>query len=134
MLQELTFVDGVLLLTVFDLPAVRGKFSCKNIPKFTARPELGRTSPFMVANIIIYAVRAASGLEGLRILVQAYFATQACSFSELFRHNFAEKGPTPGPTDLKLVQKEESRNSRQSVIKICSQTQIFKPPSRYPGS
>ena len=43
MLQELTFVDSVLLLTVFDLAAVRGKFSCKNTPKFTARPELGRT-------------------------------------------------------------------------------------------
>ena len=45
MLQELTFVDSVLLVTVFDLPAVRGKFSCKNIPKFTARPDaLGRTN------------------------------------------------------------------------------------------
>ena len=32
MLQELTFVDNVLPITVFDLPAVRGKFSCKNIP------------------------------------------------------------------------------------------------------
>ena len=40
MLQELTFVDSVLLITVFDLAAVRGKFSCKNTPKFTARPEL----------------------------------------------------------------------------------------------
>jgi hypothetical protein len=46
MLQELTFVDSVLLITVFDLYAVRGKFSCKNTPKFTARPELGRTNPF----------------------------------------------------------------------------------------
>ena len=45
MLQELTFVDSVLLITVFDLAAVRGKFSCKNTPKFTARPELGRTNP-----------------------------------------------------------------------------------------
>ena len=43
MLQQLTFVDSFLLIIVFDLPAVRGKFSCKNIPKFTARPELGRT-------------------------------------------------------------------------------------------
>ena len=47
MLQELTFVDSVLLITVFDLAAVRGKFSCKNTPKFTARPELGRTNPDM---------------------------------------------------------------------------------------
>jgi hypothetical protein len=38
MLQELTFVDSVLLITVFDSVAVRGKFSCKNRPKFTARP------------------------------------------------------------------------------------------------
>jgi hypothetical protein len=41
MLQELTFVDSVLLIrliTLFDLAAVRGKFSCKNTPKFTARP------------------------------------------------------------------------------------------------
>jgi hypothetical protein len=45
MLQELTFVDSVLLITVFDLVAVRGKFSSKNTPKFTARPELGRTNP-----------------------------------------------------------------------------------------
>ena len=45
MLQELTFVDSVLLITVFDLAAVRAKFSCKNTPKFTARPELGRTNP-----------------------------------------------------------------------------------------
>jgi hypothetical protein len=37
MLQELTFVDSVLLITVFDLAAVRGKFSCKNTPKSTAR-------------------------------------------------------------------------------------------------
>ena len=45
-LQEPTFVDSVLLVAVFDLPAVRGKFSCKNLPKFTARPELGgRTNP-----------------------------------------------------------------------------------------
>ena len=36
-LHELTFVDSVLLVTVFDLHAVRGKFSCKNIPKFTAK-------------------------------------------------------------------------------------------------
>ena len=28
MLQELTFVDSVLLITVFDLAAVCGKFSC----------------------------------------------------------------------------------------------------------
>jgi hypothetical protein len=38
MLQELTFVDSVLLIIVFDSAAVRGKFSCKNRPKFTARP------------------------------------------------------------------------------------------------
>jgi hypothetical protein len=38
MLQELTFVDSVLLITVFDLAVVRGKFRCKNTPKFTARP------------------------------------------------------------------------------------------------
>ena len=36
-LQQLTFVDNVLLVTAFDLPAVRSKFSCKNTPKFTAR-------------------------------------------------------------------------------------------------
>ena len=40
MLEGLTFVDSLLLITVFDLAAVRGKFSCKNTPKFTARPEL----------------------------------------------------------------------------------------------
>jgi hypothetical protein len=38
MLQELTFVDSVLLITVFDLAAIRGEFSYKNTPKFTARP------------------------------------------------------------------------------------------------
>jgi hypothetical protein len=43
MLHELTFVDSVLLITVFDLAAVRDKFSCKHTPKFTWRPELGRT-------------------------------------------------------------------------------------------
>jgi hypothetical protein len=46
-LQQLTFVDSVLLVTVFDLLAVRGKFSCKNIPKCIARPELGRTNPIV---------------------------------------------------------------------------------------
>ena len=51
MLQELTFVDSVLLITVFDLAAVRGKFSCKNTPKFTARPELGRTNPILAVCI-----------------------------------------------------------------------------------
>ena len=35
---------------MFDLPAVRGKFSCKSIPKFTARPELGRTNPYVVVD------------------------------------------------------------------------------------
>ena len=45
MLQELTFVDSVVLLTVFDVATVRGKFSCKNPPKFTAWPELGGTNP-----------------------------------------------------------------------------------------
>jgi hypothetical protein len=30
MLQDLTFVDSVLPITVFDLAAIRGKFSCKN--------------------------------------------------------------------------------------------------------
>ena len=49
--QELTFVDSVLLITVFDLAAVRGKFSCKNTPKFTARPELGRTNPILAVCI-----------------------------------------------------------------------------------
>jgi hypothetical protein len=37
MLEELTFVDRVLLITVVDLATVRSKFSCKNTPKFTAR-------------------------------------------------------------------------------------------------
>ncbi len=37
MLQELTFGNSVLLITVVDTAAVRGKFSCKNTPKFTAR-------------------------------------------------------------------------------------------------
>ena len=45
MLQELTFVDRVLLITVFDLAVVRGKFSYKNIPKFIARPGWQCTSP-----------------------------------------------------------------------------------------
>ena len=43
MLQGLAltfFVDSVLLILVFDSAAVRGKFSYKNTPKFTARPEL----------------------------------------------------------------------------------------------
>ena len=38
-------MDSVLLLTVFDFPTIRDKLSCKNIPKFTARPDassLGR--------------------------------------------------------------------------------------------
>jgi hypothetical protein len=50
------------------------------------------------------------------IVVQAYLFTQACSFLELFCHNFAENGPQ----DLKMVQKDASRNSTQSVIKISS--------------
>jgi hypothetical protein len=52
MLRELNFVDSVLLITVFDLAAVRGKFSCKNTPKSTARPELGRTHPLDAINPI----------------------------------------------------------------------------------
>jgi hypothetical protein len=47
MLQELTFVDSVLLITVSTLAAVRGKFSCRNTPKFTTRPELGSTKPLV---------------------------------------------------------------------------------------
>ena len=35
-------------------------------------------------------------------------------FLGLFRHNIAENGPQ----DLKMVQKDASRNSTQSVIKI----------------
>jgi hypothetical protein len=50
------------------------------------------------------------------IVVQAYLFMQACSFLELFCHNFAENGPQ----DLKMVQKDASRNSKQSVIKISS--------------
>ena len=46
-------------------------------------------------------------------MVQAYLFTQACSFLKLFCHNFAENGPQ----DLKMVQKDASRNSTQSVIK-----------------
>ena len=38
MLQELIFVDSVLLITVFDLAAVCGKFSCKNTLKLTRGP------------------------------------------------------------------------------------------------
>ena len=50
MLQELTFVDSVLLITVFDSAAVRGKFSCKikyTYNKFTARggPPHGALNP-----------------------------------------------------------------------------------------
>ena len=45
MLQELTFVDSVLLITVSTLAAVRGKFSCRNTPKFTTRHQLGRANP-----------------------------------------------------------------------------------------
>jgi hypothetical protein len=45
MLHKLTFVDSVLPITVFDLAEVRDKFSCKSTPRFTVRPELGRTNP-----------------------------------------------------------------------------------------
>ena len=43
MLQQLTFVDSVMLMTVVDSPAVRGKFSCscKNTRKFIARLDDG---------------------------------------------------------------------------------------------
>jgi hypothetical protein len=51
-LKQLTFVDIILLLIVFDIPAVRGKFSCKNTPKFTARPELGRIAPTLRAHLV----------------------------------------------------------------------------------
>jgi hypothetical protein len=37
-------------------------------------------------------------------------------FGAFFCHNFAENGPNA----LKMVQKDASRNSTQSVIKICS--------------
>jgi hypothetical protein len=37
-------------------------------------------------------------------------------FSGFFRHKFAANGPQ----DVKMVQKDASRNSTQSVIKICS--------------
>ena len=37
-----TFADSVLLLTEFDSPAVRSKFSCKNIPKFFYRAARAR--------------------------------------------------------------------------------------------
>jgi hypothetical protein len=40
MLQQLTFVDSIPQITMFDLPAVRNKFSCKNTSTFTARREL----------------------------------------------------------------------------------------------
>jgi hypothetical protein len=42
MLQELTFVDSVLLITVFDLAAVRDKFSSKNTP--SALPIAGASA------------------------------------------------------------------------------------------
>jgi hypothetical protein len=40
MIQELTFVDNVMLLTVFEEPRYAVKFSCKSTPKFT--PGLGQ--------------------------------------------------------------------------------------------
>ena len=43
--RSFPFVSSVMLLTMFDPPAVCNKFSCKSILKFTARPELGRTNP-----------------------------------------------------------------------------------------
>ena len=52
MLQELTFVDSFLIIAVFDLAAVRGKFSCKNSPEFTARPELGRTCALQLVTTV----------------------------------------------------------------------------------
>jgi hypothetical protein len=45
------------------------------------------------------------------ILVQAYFFTEArVLFLRFFSHNFTENGPQ----DLKMVQKDASRNSTQS--------------------
>ena len=38
-LQQLTFVDSISPITLFDLPAVRGKFGCKNTPEFIAPPD-----------------------------------------------------------------------------------------------
>jgi hypothetical protein len=44
------------------------------------------------------------------------FLLRPILFLEPFRHNFAENGPQ----DLKMVQKDASRDSTQSVIKISS--------------
>ena len=46
--QELTFVYSVLQITVFDSPAARGKFSCKNTPKFTARGPSSVARPHLI--------------------------------------------------------------------------------------
>jgi hypothetical protein len=48
-------------------------------------------------------------------MVQAYFPLRRV-FPRLFHLNFAENGPH----DLEIVQKDASRNSTQSVIKISS--------------
>ena len=79
MLNELTFVDSVLLITVFDLAAVRGKFSCKNTPKFTARPELGRTSPNSPAAQEVVRQEAAASTTAASMHLSAEVKSAAAS-------------------------------------------------------
>jgi hypothetical protein len=62
LLQQLTFVNIILLITVFDSPAIRGKFSGKNTPKFTTQPELGRTNPAASIDRVLF-VRRNVGLQ-----------------------------------------------------------------------
>jgi hypothetical protein len=58
---------------------------------------------------------AASFQAAAGIVVQAYFSWRRVLFG-VFCHTSAENGPH----DLKMVQKDASRNSTQSVIKISS--------------
>ena len=59
-----------------------------------------------------------SDRQRTHIMVQAYVFIEACNFYGFFRRNFVENDPHKH--NLKMVQKDASRNSTQSVTKISS--------------
>ena len=59
---------------------------------------------------------ARTGLGPLSSWSRHIFSYRRVLFWDFFRHNFAENGPQ----EVKIVQKDASRDSTQSVMKICS--------------
>jgi hypothetical protein len=59
-----------------DIPVARGKFSCKNTPKFTVRPELGRTNPKRAKKLKVDFSSKAKGS-----IVRDFFVTKNTVFA-----------------------------------------------------